>query len=138
LVYPISHSQYHDYTQGDAANITGTPSYWFLNGVGSNDRYQLTLYPTPDGSYTVYVYYWMEPTELVISPIASSPITPEPWDDVIIHKATQRAWRMMGDMDMSRQWAGATREVEQAAMRSTYVTSRFPINLGSRVGQSVR
>jgi hypothetical protein len=140
LVYPISISQYHDYTSGNASSITGTPQFWVLNGVGSNSRYQLTWYPTPNATISVIVYYVKEPTELVSTPSASatSPVTPEPFDDVIIHKASARGWRMLGDMDMSRQWAGATREVEQAAARVAYEESRFPIQLGSMVGAALR
>jgi hypothetical protein len=138
LVYPISISQYHDYTSGNASSTTGVPQFWVLNGVGSNSRYQLTWYPTPNATISEIVYYVMEPTELATSPTATSPITPEPFDDVIIHKATGRGWRMLGDMDMSRQWAGATREIEQAAARVAYEESRFPIQLGSRVGSALR
>ena len=137
-VYSISYSQYHDYTSGNVSSITGTPQFWVLNGVGSNNRYQVTWYPTPAGTYTVYVFYVKEPSELVTSPTASSPVIPEPFDDVIIHKATQRGWRMLGDMDMSRQWAGATRDVEQAAARVAYEESRLPIQMGSRVGAANR
>jgi hypothetical protein len=138
LVYPLSVSQYHDYVSGNASSITGVPQFWVLNGVGSNDRYQITWYPTPNAAISEIVYYVKEPAELVTEPTASSPVIPEPFDDVIIHKATARGWRMLGDMDMSRQWAGATREVEQAAARVAYEESRFPIQLGSMVGSALR
>jgi len=133
----ISKYQYYEWTSGNISTTTGTPVNWFLNGVGSNGRYQITWYPTPNATLSVIVYYKQEPTELVLSPTATSMIIPEPWDDVVVHKATARAWRMLGDMDMSRQWAGATREVEDAAKRTTYQVSSWPIQLGSIVGQSV-
>jgi len=137
-VRPISKGMYYDWTNGNISSTTGTPVYWFMNGVGSNGRYQLTFYPTPDGTYSVIVYYKQEPTALVLSPAATSVTVPEPWDDVVVHKATQRAWRMLGDMDMSYKWQAATRDVEDAAMRTTYHVSAEPIAPGSVVGQACR
>jgi hypothetical protein len=137
-VRAISKNQYQEWTSGNISGVTGTPVYWFLNGVGSNSRYQLTFYPTPNNTNSVIVYYTQEPTELVLSPTATSMYIPEPWDDVVIHKATQRAWRMLGDMQMSMQWAGATKEIEDAAKRTTYQVSSEPVQLGSIVGQACR
>ena len=136
-VREISKNQYYEWTTGNISTTTGTPVYWFLNGVGSNGRYQMTFYPTPNATLSVIVYYTMEPTELVLSPAATSMIIPEPWDDVVVHHATERGWRMLGDMEMSMRWAGATRSIEDAAKRSTYQVSSYPTLLGSIVGQSV-
>ena len=136
-LYPISIDQYHEYVSGDASNITGNPSFWALHGTGSSGYFKLALYPTPDDAYTIYVYYYQKPAELVTSPTATSSILPEPWDDVIIHKATSRGWRMLGDMDMSYKWTLASRELEEAAKRSTYQPSKYPISPGSIVGVSV-
>jgi len=130
----ISKNQYQQWTSG--SSVSGTPVYWFLNGVGSNNRYQLTFYPTPNNTDSVIVYYTQEPTELVLSPTATSMYIPEPWDDVVIHKAVSRAWRLLGDMQMSMQWAGATKDIEDAAAKTTYQFSSEPIQLGSIVGQA--
>ena len=138
VIYPINERQYHEYTSGNASSITGSPVYYFISGVGSNDRYELTFYPTPDSTDTIYVYYGQEPDELVTSPTATSPVTPEPFDDVIIHKATARALRMLGDMDKSYKWAAATRDIEDAARRTMYNVSRYPVTPGSIVGQATR
>ena len=55
-IRPISKHQYIEWTSGNISSVTGTPVYWFLNGVGSNNRYQLTFYPTPDSTASVIVY----------------------------------------------------------------------------------
>jgi len=137
-LYPISFEQYHEYVSGDASNITGTSVYWAMHGVGSNSRYQIAMYPTPDGTNTIYVYYYKKPAELVTSPTATSPVIPEAWDDVIIHKATSRGWRMLGDMDTAYKWVLSTREIEDAAKMSTYQASKYPISLGSMMGASLK
>ena len=46
---PWNRYQYDMATQGDSTNITGQPVFWFFSGVGSNNRRQMTFYPTPDG-----------------------------------------------------------------------------------------
>ena len=95
-LYTMNEEQYHSYVQG--GTTSGTPTYWFIDGVGSNSRYQLTLYPTPAGTYTINVYYTQSPDELVTSPAATTSEIPETWDDSIIHLAVSRGGKMLGDL----------------------------------------
>ena len=68
-LYTMSENQYHKFTQG--GTTSGTPIYWYVSGVGSNDRYELTFFPTPAGTYSLTVHYNQAPDELVTSPAAT-------------------------------------------------------------------
>ena len=39
MLYTMNEEQYHRFVQG--SSVTGTPSYWFIDGVGSNNRYNI-------------------------------------------------------------------------------------------------
>ena len=135
LLRTMSEPQYHKYTQG--STTSGTPSKWFLSGVGSNDRYEVTLWPTPAGAYTLNVYYNQKPDELVTSPAATSPIIPEPWDDSIISRAVSRGWRMLGDLAAAKEWGRLTRDNDFSALKTTYVTSWTPTYVTSPVARAL-
>ena len=135
-MYPMAEWQYHKFTQG--GTTSGTPIYWFVDGVGSNNRYQLTMYPTPAGTYTIYVYYTQSPDELVTSPTATSAVIPEPWDDSIIHRAVSRGWRMLGDLEASAAWMQLAKQNDYAAMKSTYTPSYIQSRPGSVIGRALQ
>jgi len=137
-LYPMNEDQYRKYTQGNASSITGVPTYWFIDGVGDNNRYNITLYPTPAGTYTINVYYTKSPTELVTSPAATSPVIPEPWDDSIIHRAVSRGWRMLGDLDAAGKWLQLANQNDRAALKSTYHASYIRTKPGSPIGRALR
>jgi hypothetical protein len=118
LLYTMNEDQYHRYVQG--SSVTGTPVYWYIDGVGTNNRYNLKLYPTPNGAYTVNVYYTESPAELVTSPSATSPVIPEPWDDSIVYRAVARGWMMLGDLDTAEKWRNIARANDIAAFKSTF------------------
>ena len=119
-LYPMNESQYNKFTQGDTST-TGTPIYWFINGVGSNNRWNLTLWPTPGGTYSLTVDYTRKPTELVSSSSANtSPITPEQWDDSIIYRAVARGWAMLGEPDLHSKWRQMAMANDRAAYSTTY------------------
>ena len=120
----MSENQYHRWTQG--GSISGTPNYWYISGVGSNNRYEITLFPTPAGTYSLTVHYTKSPTELVTTPTATSPVIPEPWDGSIIHRAIARGWRSLGELELSEKWMKLARENDFAASESTYVGSWTP------------
>jgi len=135
-MYPMAEWQYHKFTQG--GTTSGTPIYWFVDGVGSNNRYQLTMYPTPAGTYTINVYYTQSPDELVTSPAATSAVIPEPWDDSIIHRAVSRGWRMLGDLEAAATWLKLAEQNDRAALRSTYNASYIMSRPGSIVGRALQ
>jgi hypothetical protein len=135
-LYPMNEDQYRRFTQGNTQ--TGTPVYWFVDGVGSNNRYNITFWPTPAGTYTINVYYTKSPTELVTSPAATSPVIPEPWDDSIIHRATSRGWRMLGDLEAAATWMKIASQNDRAAMKSTYTPSYIQTRPGSYVGRALQ
>lgn len=68
---------------------TGSPVYFFVSGIGSNSRPQVTLYPCPDGTKTITFDYYKKPTELVTSPTATSSILPEVYDEAIVAIAVE-------------------------------------------------
>lgn len=132
----MSEDQYHDFTQGSSSS--GTPVYWFVSGVGSNDRYEITFWPTPAAAYTMNVYYIQAPDELVTSPAATSAVVPEPWDDSILHRAVSRGWRMLGDLEVAGKWLALARNNDRAAKKSTYQASQIVISPGSVIGRALQ
>lgn len=135
-LYTMSENQYHKFTQG--GTTSGTPIYWYVSGVGSNDRYELTFFPTPAGTYSLTVHYNQAPDELVTSPAATSMVIPEPWDDSVIHRAVSRGWRMLGDLEAAGKWLGLARQNDKAALRSTYQSSYIVTRPGSVVGRALQ
>jgi hypothetical protein len=136
LLYRMAEWQYRKFTQGSTSS--GTPVYWYIDGVGSNNRDNITLWPTPAGTYTINVYYTKRPAELVTSPTATSPIIREPWDDSIVHRAASRGWRMLGDFDAAGKWLGFARDNDRAAIKTTYEPSYIQTRPGSVVGRALR
>ncbi len=137
-LYTMNDRQYEMYTQGSASSTTGAPVYWFIDGVGSNNRWNLTFYPTPAGTYTLNVNYTKQPTELTSSPTATSPIIPEVWDDSIIYRAVARGWLSLGEPDMAKTYREEARYNDMSAIRSTYHASELPDSPGSIIGRALR
>ena len=135
-LYTMNENQYHKFTQG--GTTSGTPIYWYVSGVGSNDRYELTFFPTPAGTYTLTVHYNQAPDELVTSPAATSMVIPEPWDDSVIHRAVSRGWRMLGDLEAAQKWLSLGRISDKAALKSTYQPSYIITRPGSYVGRALQ
>lgn len=127
---PISEYQYNTWVQGNASGVTGTPIYWFISGVGSSGRTELTFYPTPDGTYSITVGYY-EFVELVTSPSATSPITPIQLDNVIVDRASSRALRQAGNHDSAYKFLLTANEIESKVRKSIHVTSHIPIRARS-------
>ncbi len=131
---PWNRRMYELATQGNVSSITGVPTHWFISGVGSNSRRQFTFYPTPAGTYTINVYYRKKPTELVLTPAATSCVLPEPWDEVILLRAVAKGWRALGDDDRSYRAKQSADEEESRARRSSFTASSVPIFNSSIVG----
>lgn len=132
---PMSEQQYNSYTQGSTSS--GTPIFWFLSGVGSNNRYEITFYPTPAGVYTINVYYNMKPTEMVLLPTATSPFIPEPWDDSIIYRATAKVCRMLGNVKAAKDWDIQASFNDTDAKKSTYNPSTIPYRTTSIIARAL-
>lgn len=128
--------QYNSYTQGGTQS--GTPQYWYIDGIGSNDRFNITLWPTPAGAYSLTVNFKQKPTELVASPSATSTVIPEQWDDSIIYRAVARGWAMLGDPDMSMKWRQLSSANDRAARKSTYHPSNIKTKPGSVISRALR
>jgi len=136
-LYAMNEDQYRKFTQGSATSTTGTPVYWFIDGVGDNNRYNITLWPTPAGTYTINVYYTQSPDELVTSPAATSPVIPDPWDDSILHRAVSRGWKMLGDLEAAGSWLQLARQNDRAALKSTYHASHIKTVPRSVIGRAL-
>jgi hypothetical protein len=136
MLYTMNESQYHQFTQGNTTS--GAPVYWFIDGVGSNDRYNMKLYPTPNATLSLIVYYTQSPDELVLSPTATSPVIPEPWDDSIVYRAVSRGWMMLGDPDTAIKWRQMAKANDQSAYRSTYHPTQLIDRPRSIVGMALR
>ena len=132
----MNDDQYHKYMQGGTSS--GTPSWWFINGVGDNNRFNIALYPTVAGTYTINVYYQKKPTELVTSPAATSTVIPEEWDESIVCRASYRGWRMLGDYAAAKEWLAYARENDRSAKKITYHPSSIPIRVESKIARALR
>jgi hypothetical protein len=136
LLYRMSEWQYHKFTQG--STTSGVPTYWYVSGVGSNDRYEITFWPTPAGTYTINVYYIQKPDELVASPTATSAVISEPWDDSIIYRAVARGWMQLGDPDVAAKWRGMAKQNDSSALNSSFEPSYIRVRPGSVIGRALR
>jgi hypothetical protein len=136
-MYEIDEKQYDQFTVGDQSNITGNPVYYFIDGVGSNGRWNLRWYPTPDGAYTIAIKYYENPPELVTSPTATSPIIPDVWDDVIMHLAASRGWMLLGNREKSMSFAGIAGKMESDLVRRSFPKSSIPRRTSSPVGRAL-
>jgi hypothetical protein len=134
----MSEWQYRRYTQGQASSQKGVPTHWYMDGVGSNNRFQVTFWPTPAGAYSLNVYYQQKPTELVTSPAATSAVIPEEWDEPIIYRATARGWRQLGDLAAVREWDQAARLIENDARGIAHYGSEIPVRPGSKIGGALQ
>ena len=135
-LYIMSEDQYYRFTQGNAQS--GVPIYWYIDGVGTNSRWNMKFWPTPNGTYTINVYYNKKPTELVLTPAATSAIIPEQWDDSIIYRAVSRGWMMLGDPDTAGKWRQMAKANDQAAYKTAYRPSKVPDRITSRVARALR
>ena len=130
--------QYNSFTQGGTQS--GTPQYWFIHGVGDNNRFKIRLWPTPAGAYSLTVHINKKPTELVATPLesATSTIIPEQWDDSIIYRAVSRGWAMLGDPDNAMKWRQMATANDRAAFKTTYHPSSIKTRPGSIVSRALR
>lgn len=135
---PWNRVMYDNATQGDSSNITGTPVYWFISGTGSNGYRQFTFYPTPAGTYTINVIYQQKPTELVLTPAATSSVLLEPWDEVLVLLASSMGWRALGDDDRSYKIKQAATAAAKLAEQSSFTPSYVAFRPGSIVGGALR
>lgn len=133
----IDPRQYNEFTVGNQSSISGNPVYYFVDGVGSNNRWNLRWYPTPAGTYTIRVKYLEDPAELVTSPTATSAVIPQVWDDIIIHMATSHGWRVLGDMERSMSFAGIAAALERDAVRRTMMPTNIHRNISSPIGRAL-
>lgn len=137
LLYPWSRWQYDKATQGNASTITGNPIYWFESG--STGGYpSITLYPTPAASTALSIVYRQVPTELVLTPSATSSALSPPWDEVLILLAASRGWRALGDDDKSYKLKLSANEAVRIAEKSSFTASYVPSHQGSIVGGALR
>ena len=142
-----SRRQYDAAVQGNAATITGNPVFWFKSGVGSNAAVgssstdytvgQFTFYPTPAGTYTINIIYRQKPTELVLSPSATSSSLLEPWDEVLILRAVSKGWRALGDDDKSYKAKQGADEQSRLAQGSSFTPSSVAKYSSSIAGRAL-
>jgi len=134
---PWNRRQYDLAVQGSASTVTGQPVFWFISGVGSNSRRQFTFYPTPAGTYTINVVYRKKPTELVLTPSATSSVLLEPWDEVLVLLAVSRGWRALGDEEKSYKAKLGANDASKIAERSSFTASSVPLQFSSAVGRAL-
>jgi len=113
---------YGTFTQGDTSS-GGSPTHWFESGIGATGYKEVTFWPTPAGTYTIEFSIKEKPADLVLDPAPTSAVINETWDDVILHFAVSRGWKILGDLEKSGYWR---REGELIAQRARVYTERSP------------
>lgn len=96
-LYHINAQVYDWITQGDTE--TGQPEMWHEFGTGSNGRTQIRLHPTPDGTYSLRIMYIKTPTEMVLTPTATSPGLPRMYDEEVLRRAIDIARMFQGEIE---------------------------------------
>jgi len=135
-MYSISEHQYIAYTQGNSTS--GSPIYYYISGVGSNNRFELTFFPTPNATQTITVHCTLKPTELVLTPSATSTVLPEQLDEAIIYRAAWKGWMQLGDPERGFMYLNAAKAIESLFSDTINIGSETPLYLGSRVGNALR
>jgi len=84
-----SRSEMNVLRQGDDTQA-GQPYFWTISGSGSSGGPNMEVYPVPDGVYKLEVWYKAAPTDLVLSPAATTTVLGPAFDETIINKAIKR------------------------------------------------
>jgi hypothetical protein len=134
-LYSFSDTQHHTYNQG--ADTTGSPIYYRIDGVGSNNRFNISFFPIPDAVYTINVEYFKKPTELVLSPTATSTILPEQLDESIMYRAAYHGWMQLGDPKRAQDYLQGARMNDSDVLDTIHLGSETPMYLGSRVASEL-
>ena len=89
---PRLKSMDHEYLARVDRNLSNcAPRRWMEYGEGSNERPQVKLSPTPDGAYSMKVWYIKIPTAITATPNDISSDLPQRYDLSILGKATELA-----------------------------------------------
>jgi len=108
VVKPTDRQKYTHETQGSSLP-TGDVYRYLENGLGSNSRKQITFQHKPDASLTIRVWYLAYPTEMVLTPTATSSELPREYDEAIMDLAAEIAKKM----DQQVREATAERQLAQ-------------------------
>ena len=95
-----SWNEYVDYTGRDDTSAENKPTEWIRNGT------YIYLYPTPDATYTLRVYYRKIPADLTSSGVT---LIGSEWDEIILLGAKIKGKTWLGDKDdleeTKKEWA---------------------------------
>jgi hypothetical protein len=128
-----------DYVRKLQANVSNQKPRKYLEGeVGSNNRIEITLWPTCDAIYTVRVYYWRLPPEIVLSPTATSPVTARKWDLPILEAAIKMALPWVGNRPEVARQAPIAGEAEGRVAGTGPPAAEIKHALESAYARSVR
>lgn len=133
----IDRRRHTEITQG-LTTQTGKPVYWFLSGVGSNDRLQITIYPTPAASATLTVWYKKSPTSLALSPAATATVLRDQFDEPIMNLAIKKGHYYLRRYQDAGAVQALTAAQRNAAGASTSNPSEVPYTYTSPVGAATR
>ena len=103
--------------------IKGDVYRYFESGLGSNSRKQVVFQHAPDASFSVRVYYLAYPTELVLTPTATSSELPLEYDEAILDYAAEIGKKF--DQQMSE--AGVERNMaKETEGRASAIAPKVP------------
>ena len=122
VVKPTDRQKYTHETQGSTAP-TGEVYKYLESGLGANGRKQITFQHTPDATLTIRVWYLAYPTEMVLTPTATSSELPREYDETIMNYAAEIA----KTMDQQMKEAGAERNLaKEVEARAAGVAPEVP------------
>ena len=98
-LHNISHSKYVGKVGRDTAASEGDPKYWVVHGAtGNNDEYKVVwLYPTPDSSQGIRIYYRKIPAEMEQNADVTD-IGVE-WDEPLLQLAVVQSHMRLNEFD---------------------------------------
>lgn len=82
---------------------TGAPIYYIMRELGSNDRWQLSLLPVPDGVYALKVWYYKVPEEIIAGSNVNYSTLPQSYDLAIRDESVRIAQVTLGRRQASMQ-----------------------------------
>jgi hypothetical protein len=72
-----------------STTVTGYPTRFYEAGESSGQKQVVLYQQIPGGTYTIRLYYTKKPTEIVLSPTATSPVLSEELDFPLVQRAAE-------------------------------------------------
>jgi hypothetical protein len=134
---PTDRDAYTHDSQG-ASLPSGNVERWLEGGLGANGRKQVTLQYKPTQSITVRFWYLAYPTEMVLSPTATSSELPREYDEAIMDIAAEIAKKNDQQMREASTERNLAKETEARASGIAPMTPERRYGIKSEIADSTQ